>query len=278
MTQEIESLIEIASNYDAIVFDQWGVLHDGAAPYPGAVEALETLKSAGHRLAVLSNSGKRSAPNEKRIENTGYPSGLFEIVMTSGEALWRDTVDRKITASRFFPIERKGGDAAEWALGLDLTLEARIQNADAVLLMGLPDGDTVDDWHTTLKTARERDLVVYCSNPDKASPRGKAKVISPGALAEAYEAMGGSVVFYGKPHAPIFDAVARYLGSTKLLMIGDSFEHDIAGANAAGWDSVFVQAGLYSSQFSDADTLSTVKTLCDQIAAPYPTFTLGALA
>ncbi|MEM9212525.1 MAG: TIGR01459 family HAD-type hydrolase, partial [Pseudomonadota bacterium] len=106
MTRALQSLTEIASDYDAIVFDQWGVLHDGTKPYPKAVRTLETLKTSGVRMAVLSNSGKRAAPNADRIVGMGFAPQLFETVMTSGEALWRDVKSSTVPAGLFYPIER----------------------------------------------------------------------------------------------------------------------------------------------------------------------------
>ena len=44
MTLKIESILEISNKYDAIVFDQFGVLHDGKIPYFGSIECLNTLK------------------------------------------------------------------------------------------------------------------------------------------------------------------------------------------------------------------------------------------
>jgi ribonucleotide monophosphatase NagD (HAD superfamily) len=48
------------------------VLHDGQAPYPGAVDALSGLAAAGKKVALISNSGKRSAPNEERLVSLGF--------------------------------------------------------------------------------------------------------------------------------------------------------------------------------------------------------------
>lgn len=70
--RRMTSLRDIVGDFDAIVFDQWGVLHNGSAAYPGAIEAVESLAGDGLRLAVLSNSGKRSAPNRKRIVSMGF--------------------------------------------------------------------------------------------------------------------------------------------------------------------------------------------------------------
>ena len=67
MTRLLDSISQIADQFDAIVLDQWGVLHDGTTPYDGAIDALQRLVSQGSRLAVLSNSGKRSDLNAQRI-------------------------------------------------------------------------------------------------------------------------------------------------------------------------------------------------------------------
>ncbi|MEL7091342.1 MAG: TIGR01459 family HAD-type hydrolase [Pseudomonadota bacterium] len=276
MTRKIASLRDIADGYDAIVLDQWGVLHDGTTPYPGAVTALQRLRADGCRLAVLSNSGKRAAPNAARIAAMGFAEDMFESVMTSGEALWRDLHDGAIAARRFFAIERAAGDAAAWAQGLDISL-VDLDNAEAVLLIGLPDGSALPDWSDVLHAACARDLTVYCSNPDRHSPRADGLVVSPGALAFEYAARGGTVQFYGKPHVPVFDALQRHLGASRILMVGDSLEHDIAGAQAAGWDSVLVRGGLYATAFAGGEMADVLAQLVAQHGVAPPTFTIGHL-
>jgi ribonucleotide monophosphatase NagD (HAD superfamily) len=88
MTKIINRISEIFHKYDTIVFDQWGVLHDGRIPFEGTIECLNNLKKSNVKLALLSNSGKRSQPNAERIVKMGFSSTLFELIMTSGEALW----------------------------------------------------------------------------------------------------------------------------------------------------------------------------------------------
>ena len=278
MSREIASLAEVASSYDAIVLDQWGVLHDGSRPYPGAIEALLGLKQAGVRLAVLSNSGKRAASNAARITSMGFPDDLFDVVMTSGEALWLDINAGKVAGRRFVAIERTHGDAAQWADGLDVKFTADIADADGVCLMGLPDGSELSEWSHLLEHALARGLTVVCSNPDLNSPRAGGKtVVSPGALAEAYEERGGTVVYYGKPHVPIFSTLSDALGTENLVMVGDSLDHDIAGAHSAGWDSVLVEGGLYAADFARGDREATVKRLCNSKHVSPPTYRIRSV-
>lgn len=278
MTEFLDEISTIASNYDAIVFDQWGVLHDGSLAYAGAVNCLDELASSGARLAVLSNSGKRSAANAARIVDMGFAPSLFAAVMTSGEALWRAISNATIAERRFFPIERDLGDAATWADGLNIEIEDTLEAAQAVLLMGLPDGNSADQWQDILDQAFAARLPFYCSNPDISSPRaGGQLVTSSGALANEYRKRGGKVVFYGKPHLPIFDGLKAELKAERLLMVGDSLEHDIAGGQTAGWDTLLIQGGLHATEFNHGSHDAVLSRLVANMGCEPPTYSIEKL-
>ena len=278
MTKFLYEISTIASNYDAIVLDQWGVLHDGSSPYAGAVDCLKKLATRGVRLAVLSNSGKRSAPNAARIADMGFDPSLFAVVMTSGEALWRDIANAKIAERRFFPVESCSGDAAIWADGLDIGIEGSVKNAQAVLLMGLPDGHNANQWQGVLDQAFAARLPIYCSNPDLKSPRASGQLVtSPGALAHAYRKRGGKVVYYGKPHRAIFDGLKAELNAVRLLMVGDSLEHDIAGGQIAGWDTLLIQGGLYAVEFNHGSHDAVLSQLVAEKNCEPPTYSTEKL-
>ena len=273
MTQAIAALADVADRYGAIILDQWGVLHDGSAPYPGVPEAVSRLARRGQRLAVLSNSGKRAVVNAQRIAALGYDVSHFEVVMTSGEAFWCDIVDNLIAPGAMVPITAKPGDAHRWADGADAVLVDDVKDADAVLLMGLPEGEHPATAQAILNQALANNLPVYCTNPDRGSPRaGGTAQVAPGALAHKYAARGGAVEFYGKPHAPIFAALARAMGlpPERMLMVGDSLEHDVAGAAAAGWDSVFITGGLHAAAFKSGDEMADLNQLAGD--GPRPTY------
>ena len=53
---------------------------------------------------------------------------------------------------------------------------------------------------------RARPLFMVCANPDIVVERGDTLVYCAGALADAYAALGGDVLYCGKPHAPIYQA------------------------------------------------------------------------
>ena len=63
------------------------------------------------------------------------------------------------------------------------------------------------------------------------SPRPGGKLITAaGVLAHHYrEIVVVGVVFYGKPHEEIFKKLQNILNSKRILMVGDSLDHDILG-------------------------------------------------
>jgi HAD superfamily hydrolase (TIGR01459 family) len=283
MTRLIDSISQIANQFDAIILDQWGVLHDGTTPYAGAVTALTGLANADVRLGVLSNSGKRADLNAKRISDMGFAPHLFDCVMTSGEALWQDAALGKLRGRRAFAVCAAQTVATDWAVGLDITLVDDLARSDFVLIMGLPEGrlaPTPAHLNQLRDDILAKGLPVYCSNPDRTSPReGGALAVSPGALAHAIKDAGGDVTFYGKPHGPVFRAVqaAMNVAPERCLMVGDSLEHDIGGAAAVGWRTLFVRGGIDAAAFQNGNIQDILTDLIALKSATPPDFSIQTL-
>ena len=195
--------------------------------------------------------------------------------MTSGEALWEDITERRLqlngkTPRTFFPICAKSSDPVDWAGASDaIRIQSELDDSvDAILLMGLPDGTKADVYDSVLALALEKQLPIICSNPDKTSPRVGGLVTSPGALADRFETMAGKVFWYGKPHAAVYRAVIRAFPDVNLnrfLMVGDSLEHDIAGAQNVGFASAFIRGGIHAADFSTADADEQVAATTDRL-------------
>ena len=99
-----------------------------------------------------------------------------------------------------------------------------------------------------------RGLPMICANPDIVIHRGDTLIYCAGALAHRYEELGGSVVYAGKPYAPIYDralALAEARGAPierrRVLAIGDGMKTDMVGATRAGLDALFVTGGIHRS-------------------------------
>ena len=75
------SLSAAAQHYDSFLIDQWGVLHDGRKPYPGAVQCLDRLIGSGKQVILISNSGKRAFENEIRLNKIGFPAESYTCLL-----------------------------------------------------------------------------------------------------------------------------------------------------------------------------------------------------
>ena len=112
-----------------------------------------------------------------------------------------------------------------------------------------------------LAEAKARDLELLCANPDLVVRVGERLWVCAGAVAAEYEKLGGRVVMAGKPFAPIYrlafaeiDGIAgRVVDKTRILAVGDGVGTDIAGANAAGLDALFIASGIHND-FAAAET------------------------
>lgn len=269
-------LADIASRYQAFIIDQWGVLHDGGAPYPGAIDCLERLRAANRRIVLLSNSGKRAAGNKQHLRSIGFDPKLFDEVVTSGEATWQALAER--TDPFFEPLGRRcfmwsrGGDRSHIE-GLRLELVEEIDDADFVLLAGIEDDARLEQFVEPLRRAAERALPLICANPDMVVVRpGGGFGIAPGTVARHYEEQGGRVAYVGKPHRPVYEACLRALGDLprgEVLAIGDSIEHDIAGGAQMGLDTALVMAGIHADAFDLEHGLTANRVALEQLESQF---------
>ena len=99
-----------------------------------------------------------------------------------------------------------------------------------------------------------RGLTMLCANPDLVVHRGDRLLYCAGALAQAYEAMGGKVIYYGKPHLPVYESALAALEAAlgrkprHPLAVGDGLLTDIKGANAAGIEALFIADGVHGEE------------------------------
>ena len=137
--RSIGGLCEIIGQFDVYLLDQFGVLHDGAHPYPGVVETLRALHGAGKKLVILTNSGKRAEPNLDRLAAMGVPRETICGVTSSGEVAWSGLRDGGFAggAGRKRKIAIIGRDGDDYGFGgLDVTFVATPGEADFLLMLG----------------------------------------------------------------------------------------------------------------------------------------------
>ena len=285
MTQLIQTLEEALDGIEAIVCDQWGVLHNGLRAYPHAREALKRAKAQGKSLSVISNSGKRTTPNIERIAAMGFELELFDQVLTSGESLWRyfaKKSKRMPKPTQIFGITRNPQELLDWSAGLDIALTS-LEDAEAIVLLSLDENLEQDHFQPQLEQAVARNLPLYCGNPDLVALRADNSAgPAPGSLAWDYRNMGGRVEYYGKPHLPLFRDMESLLQVVpqQILMVGDSLSHDIKGGHAAGWKTLLVRDGIYRTDFwgmSEPKIMPQIEFMLEVYKTPAPDYSIHQL-
>ena len=258
MTREIGGLSEIVADFDAVLVDQYGVLHDGRQAFPGARAALEALSARGLPVVALTNSGKRAAENAARLDRLGFPQSLFTAIVSSGEVVWRD-LRARLAARSLAPGSRvlvlsRDQDRSVIA-GLDLEPVHPGDPADLVIIAGIkPEHRSRADYLALLSPYAEAGVPAICANPDHIVYSGDATAFGPGRVAADYAAAGGPVRYAGKPAADFFAVALAEAGDpapARTLMIGDSPHHDIAGAAAAGIATLLVTGGVQARTGAD---------------------------
>jgi HAD superfamily hydrolase (TIGR01459 family) len=159
-------------------------------------------------------------------------------------------------------------DASLWAgLGLDFTND--IEKAGFFGISGLnhDDYETPDDYAALLKQAKARELDLICANPDIIVRVGDKLVWCAGAIARAYDQIGGRSILAGKPFAPIYDlafhelekVAGRVIEKSRILAIGDGIGTDLLGAAGAGLDCLFIASGMHGEALKTRGALDPAK-------------------
>ena len=252
MIRLLSGIGAVAAEYDGLIIDLWGVLHDGFAAYPGAIATLAALKSSGKRTVLLSNAPRRVAPLIGQMAALGIGRELYDHLLTSGEAVYgalarRDDPAFAALGRRLYHMGPRQDDSV--FAGLDYQT-APLDQADFILDTGPWGEETVEDFLPALRHGVERGLPLICANPDRAVVRAGRAFPCAGALADCYVQMGGRAIWRGKPDIAIYREALALLGTLpdRTLCIGDGMPTDIQGAVAAGLDSVLVTRGIHGAE------------------------------
>ena len=242
----ISGLSEIADHHDALICDVWGVIHDGQVHHPQAADALFKFKEKHGPVVLLTNAPRVPDEVAAQCRSYGLPDGCYDAIVSSGGAA-RDELARR-SATRTLPLYYIGPDRdLTMVQGLDI-VRTDIGEAEVALAIGLVDDmtETPADYTARLQAMKARGLTMLCANPDLVVHRGEKLVYCAGSLAQAYEGMGGDVIYYGKPHLPVYAAALAAAGNPKRpLAVGDGLYTDIRGANAAKLDVLFIADGVH---------------------------------
>jgi len=282
-----EGLYEFMDSYDGFIIDQWGVLHDGVKPYEGVLDVLQQLKAQKKQVVILSNSGKRSDYNKSRLKQLGFKPTTFKAVVSAGEVTWqglknRDTDVFDGLGENVYLINR-GGDRALLE-GLDINVVEQVEDANFILITGVDaPKKTIEDYEPILRQAVTKGIPAICANPDIVTLFGHERAMGPGAVAMRYQEFGGVAHFIGKPHNPIFKHCLSLFDDVmpaRVLVIGDSLYHDVAGGLAMDLDTAFITSGIHAKAFKPELTSDQKHKNMEQLVQNYgarPNWVLNGL-
>jgi HAD superfamily hydrolase (TIGR01459 family) len=256
MPRIIDSLAEIAADYDALFCDVWGCLHDGLAPFPEAVAALKGFRAGGGRVVLLTNAPRLWREVQAQLDAMGVPREAWDAIATSGDSA-RLAMFRGVVGTKVYHIGEPRDEAffTPMALAEEAAPIERVPLREAEGIVCTGPFDRLADPavnRADFLYAKTKGLKLLCANPDVVVDRGETREWCAGALAALYTEMGGESLYFGKPHPPVYDlararlaqAAGRAVPDSRILAVGDGIRTDIEGALGEDIDSLFVTGGL----------------------------------
>ena len=239
----------LRDRYEAFLFDLDGVLYRGERAIPGAADAVGAVRSAGGRVAFMTNNSARTpAEVAEHLRGLGIEASAAEVA-TSAAPTARLLRERGCATA--FVIGGSGIRGALADAGIRV-LPADAPVADAVVIGWDRGAD-----YGALRTASilvERGAAFVGTNPDPSfpAPDGSRWPGAGALIAAVATTTGATPEIVGKPNAPLYLEALDLAGGGVPLVIGDRLDTDIAGASALGWDSLLVLTGITRREDLDA--------------------------
>lgn len=297
-----ESLAEVADRFDVFLFDAYGVFWSGKAFYEGCRELMADLVRQGKLVMVMSNSTQLREQGEASYGKKGLQKGVhYTDFITSGQVL-REFLcagglqfKNNLSPRKVYVLGNPEGRMFEDTVyqKTDNPAEAEFFYISVPQLRDEKDFDKYKNdgilheaksgagrcWDSTSlapfeATLREMlvkyNLPAVNGNPDlKASEKDISTgelnfVVRQGSLAQAYQAWGGELVEFGKPHAEIYDYAMNLLKNdgkaidkSRIAMVGDTVRTDIKGAVDFGIVPVLcLETGVTQNEIRQGRSLS----------------------
>jgi HAD superfamily hydrolase (TIGR01459 family) len=246
---------DLSTRYPVWLCDIWGVVHNGVAHFPWAIEALRRHRGNGGLVVLLTNAPRSAAKVAAHLAHLSVTNEHYDLIVTSGDVTHELMLPYDGHRIYYLGPERDLGVLDDLS-----TVKSTPEAAEVILCVGLVDdeAETPQDYADLLARMSRRGLPMICANPDKVVRRGNRLVYCAGALADLYMSMGGEVTMAGKPYRPIYDLALTRIGEKRaavskgdILAIGDGPETDIKGAADYGLDVMLITAGGISEEGAD---------------------------
>ena len=249
-----EGVKSVVNRYDLFFIDLWGVVHNGIELYENSINVLDNLAAAKKEFVLLTNAPRPNATVKNFLKKMGLKK-YFENVFTSGEAAHKYLIS-ELGKKNFFHI----GPPRDFDLfkNIEKNNVLNIEDADYFLCTGLfEDQENNLDYYKKLLSNHTSKKMI-CTNPDLIVDRGEEREYCAGSVAKSFEEIKGEVIYFGKPHPPVYNLSTNIINK-KVLCIGDNLNTDIKGANIQNFDSLLITSGIHKKEILDTELMSVLK-------------------
>lgn len=280
-TKFCEGLSDISDSYMAVIFDQWGVLHDGNTAYDGVVDCLKELRNRKKYIILLSNSALREKENKEVLKKAGIGPSLYDKIITVGETI-AEGIETQKGSSIFDGIGKKcftfhAGEKHDFMKGIDVEYVDNLKDSDFVLMTGWDKLDKpVTELEPILKDIVRLGKKTLFAVPDSRGLLSSNYLMGVGLLNRKLRQYGGIIHSIGKPYKPIFQKCIEILHEKEIfpgqaVMVGDTMAHDMIGANMAEIDTCLVKRGMHYGSFKKATTVAETDRTLSILISQYNT-------
>ncbi|MDQ1642010.1 MAG: glycerol-phosphatase [Actinomycetota bacterium] len=232
----------LSLGYDAAFVDLDGVVYVGEHAVPGAAAALEAARSAGMRVAFVTNNASRPpAAVAAHLSSLGVDAATADVV-TSAQAAAAMVLEMVGAAAAVLVVGGEGLEVALVECGLRPVRSADDEPAAVVQGFAPEVG-----WRQLAEGtfAVRRGVPWVASNVDRTLPTARGMAPGNGTLVGVIAtATGRQPVVAGKPELPLHRQAVQRTGAKHPLVVGDRLDTDIEGAHRAGTDSLLVLTGV----------------------------------
>lgn len=228
--------------YDAVLLDLDGTVVHGARPVAEAPDVINELRQAGRVVQFITNNASR-APEQvaEHLTELGVRTAPEE-VLTSAQAAATLLASLLPTGSPVLVVGAAALVTAVQSVGLRPVSMASEQPAAVV------QGHSAQTGWMQLAEAclaiRGGARWIAC-NVDPTLPTERGLLPGNGAMVAALQtATNREPTVAGKPARPLLDTAMDRIGARRPLVVGDRLDTDIAGARAAGLESLLVLSGV----------------------------------
>ena len=258
-------VLRMLGDVRALLVDLDGVLYVEEQPIPGAVEAINRLRTPSLALRFVTNTTAYSRDRTlRKLARLGFGVDDRELITPAALAVGhcRERGHRRVALIMNEEVKR---DFAE--------LEETANRADAVIIGDLGPAFGYDVLNHAFRQVMDgAELIALQKNRYWRRADGLSLDVGPFVAAIEY-ATGRDAYVVGKPARGFFDQVLASVGvdATLAAMVGDDIESDIGGALRAGLDAILVRTGKYQEDRARESGIEPTRVV-DSIADIPPLF------